>query len=184
MWGTSDRIGRGREHSTRHPAHRHGRVAPSTAPGRDRTHKLRLSGQRRAFTSGGSEQTPNPPAVSCRRRCCLTQSVIVGRPYSIAHRADELLVTTPVQPAAATARGRIGEADRERLATLEAGASAFSTLIGYRVEQKGGLVCYYECDCGGGRMVVSATRQGGFEPPTYGLEGRCSIQLSYWRGTS
>jgi hypothetical protein len=31
---------------------------------------------------------------------------------------------------------------------------------------------------GAGREVV---RQGGLEPPTHGLEGRCSIHLSYWR---
>ena len=24
-------------------------------------------------------------------------------------------------------------------------------------------------------------RQGGIEPPTHGLEGRCSVHLSYWR---
>ena len=24
-------------------------------------------------------------------------------------------------------------------------------------------------------------RQEGFEPPAHGLEGRCSVQLSYWR---
>ena len=29
--------------------------------------------------------------------------------------------------------------------------------------------------------LTKLARQEGFEPPTYGLEVRCSIQLSYWR---
>jgi hypothetical protein len=31
------------------------------------------------------------------------------------------------------------------------------------------------------RKQTTLARQKGFEPLTYGLEGRCSIQLSYWR---
>ena len=30
-------------------------------------------------------------------------------------------------------------------------------------------------------LPVEMARQEGLEPPTYCLEGSCSIQLSYWR---
>ncbi len=31
------------------------------------------------------------------------------------------------------------------------------------------------------KCLILLARQGGLEPPAYGLEVRCSIQLSYWR---
>src|SRR5919197_988433 len=31
-------------------------------------------------------------------------------------------------------------------------------------------------------FVLTDARQRGFEPLTHGLEGRCSVHLSYWRG--
>ena len=31
------------------------------------------------------------------------------------------------------------------------------------------------------RLLKKLARQEGLEPPTYCLEGSCSIQLSYWR---
>lgn len=33
----------------------------------------------------------------------------------------------------------------------------------------------------GQHSATLLVRQEGFEPPAYGLEVRCSIQLSYWR---
>ncbi len=36
-------------------------------------------------------------------------------------------------------------------------------------------------DCSSHRRSKKLARQEGLEPPTYCLEGSCSIQLSYWR---
>jgi hypothetical protein len=51
--------------------------------------------------------------------------------------------------------------------------------VGKSVGKKRKRTHTYRC-----KPLISLVRQEGFEPPTDGLEGRCSIQLSYWRGIS